>query len=453
LSQSQRPYHTTVVGRATSEKPSAAACILYNPPRPHLSHAAAFVSTRYPRQTYSIRRNMANFVPQKATSQRLTVASLLLSPPETQPAESFGSSIAPTFDRLSVSSFNSQSSEGASKPSSNLPNMFPGTGMLSKGDAYASPPISPYETLSQKDNMNDVNMEDGVEQGSRDPQLFGSSSAAAPMVLEPLFPQEPTDPTTMDVITRHMKSLAYKSLPSKPSVEDYTLAASFRHTVFEQVCKNPGAWRSQERGFESHYGGPTGPQRSHATTSATLVLKKLAPAPSVRARQPKPKVAIQKAPARIARQKKAKRASLGQIFPDTAALPRPTRPATNREDTDYAALLDFCPSLDTLPRGNPKSLKTEWKGNSLNLSNDPDLPLLHEAEVALAATLRLNCATYLCSKRRIFQARLDKLRIGKEFRRTDAQQACKIDVNKASKLWQSFDKVGWFRPEYFQQYL
>ena len=89
----------------------------------------------------------------------------------------------------------------------------------------------------------------------------------------------------------------------------------------------------------------------------------------------------------------------------------------------------------------------------LDLSNDPDRHLLHEAEVNLAATLRLSCATYLCSKRRIFQARIEALRIGKEFRKTDAQQACKIDVNKASKLWSAYEKVGWFRKEYFEKYL
>lgn len=79
--------------------------------------------------------------------------------------------------------------------------------------------------------------------------------------------------------------------------------------------------------------------------------------------------------------------------------------------------------------------------------------MLHEAEINLAGTLRLSCATYLCSKRRIFQARLNALRIGKEFRKTDAQQACKIDVNKASKLWTAYDKVGWFNRSYFQKYL
>jgi len=49
--------------------------------------------------------------------------------------------------------------------------------------------------------------------------------------------------------------------------------------------------------------------------------------------------------------------------------------------------------------------------------------------------------------------RIDALRIGKEFRKTDAQQACKIDVNKASKLWSAFDKVGWLDPKWVKKYL
>jgi hypothetical protein len=89
----------------------------------------------------------------------------------------------------------------------------------------------------------------------------------------------------------------------------------------------------------------------------------------------------------------------------------------------------------------------------LDLSQDPDRHHLSPAELSLASTLRLSCATYLCSKRRIFEARVRALRIGKEFRKTDAQQACKIDVNKASKLWTAYDRVGWFDSEHFQQYL
>jgi len=123
------------------------------------------------------------------------------------------------------------------------------------------------------------------------------------------------------------------------------------------------------------------------------------------------------------------------------------------EDVDYNALPDFSPPVSTL-QNSPKTLKADWTStNPLNLSGDPERHLLHDTEVTLAATLRLSCATYLCSKRRIFEARLNALRIGKEFRKTDAQQACKIDVNKASKLWTAFDKVGWFNKDFFLQHL
>ncbi|KAK8099068.1 SWIRM domain-containing protein [Apiospora kogelbergensis] len=57
-----------------------------------------------------------------------------------------------------------------------------------------------------------------------------------------------------------------------------------------------------------------------------------------------------------------------------------------------------------------------------------------EGLLVLAANLRLDCATYLTSKRRMFMKRLNCLRIGKDFGKTDTQQACKINVNKASKL-------------------
>jgi hypothetical protein len=385
---------------------------------------------------------MANMLQKTPPSHRLTVSSLL-SPPEMKRSESFGSSIAPA-SAPSFTSFVSQSSKDASKLYFNSALMAYPTGLFSKGDAYASPPISPYDPQSQKENMGGAD-----EQGTLDPQLFVSRGTAAPSVLEPLFPQETAEPASQDLIAEHMRSPDYARLPCKPSRADYELVVTFKSTVFESALKNPRAWRERERQFEQHYGRPTGVQKRQS-------LKKLAPAPSARPRQPK--IALARLPPRTPRVPKAKRTPQSQMFdsfddsPATAS-PKPARPATNRDDTDYNALPDYCPPLDTLPKGNPKALKTEWKGSMLELGNDPDRHMLHEAEVNLAATLRLNCATYLCSKRRVFQARIEALRIGKEFRKTDAQQACKIDVNKASKLWQAYDKVGWFNPDYFREYL
>jgi hypothetical protein len=123
---------------------------------------------------------------------------------------------------------------------------------------------------------------------------------------------------------------------------------------------------------------------------------------------------------------------------------------STREDKDFNSIPDYCPPVDAVIL-RPNSMRVEWKGNPLDLSNDPNCHLLHPEEVQLASVLRLDCATYLTSKRRIFQARLECYlgrwggggRGKKEFRKTDAQQACKIDVNKASKLWQVYEKVGW----------
>lgn len=391
-------------------------------------------------QTSHKQRTMANSPYKTPPSHRLTVSSLL-SPPEMQRSESFDSSIAPAFVTSPFSSFNSQPSKSAMNANA----MTYHSGMSLKNHAYASPPISPYDTQSQKENM-----EYADDRGTRDPQLFVAGEAAAPIALdEPLFPQETKEPASQDLIAQHMQSSDYARLQNKPSRADYELVVSFRSTVYEQAFKDLRRWRAQERSFEQHYGRPTGVEKR-------TVLKTLAPAPSSRPRQPK--VALTRLPPRAPRMPKPKRTPQSQTYDSfdyspASQSPKPARPVTHRDDTDYNALPDYCPPLDTLPKGNSKALKAEWKGTVLDLSNDPDRHMLHEAELNLAATLRLNCATYLCSKRRVFQARIDALRIGKEFRKTDAQQACKIDVNKASKLWQSYDKVGWFHPDYFGQYL
>ncbi|CAK7226372.1 hypothetical protein SCUCBS95973_006177 [Sporothrix curviconia] len=138
--------------------------------------------------------------------------------------------------------------------------------------------------------------------------------------------------------------------------------------------------------------------------------------------------------------------------PGSSPEPRVRNSAPNREDKDFKSLPDYCPPTSTLPE-RTNLLKVEWKGAPLDLSHDPFRNLLHPDELGLAAGLRLDCATYLTSKRRIFIRRLECARLPKEFRKTDAQQACKIDVNKASKLWSAYDKVGWLHMEHIRKFL
>lgn len=115
---------------------------------------------------------------------------------------------------------------------------------------------------------------------------------------------------------------------------------------------------------------------------------------------------------------------------------------------------DYSPDAnETLPKGNVRALKVEWKGQPMDLRNDANLDKLHPAEVMLASTLRLPCNVYLDSKRRLFHEKVSRFKKGMQFRRTDAQKACRIDVNKASRLFAAFEKVGWLNDEHFEKYL
>ena len=123
------------------------------------------------------------------------------------------------------------------------------------------------------------------------------------------------------------------------------------------------------------------------------------------------------------------------------------------EDVAYNSIPDYAPPISTLPRDNPYILQVEWRQNTVfDLSQDPDRHMLHELEIKLASSLSLSCAKYLCTKRRIFQARFEALQAGRKFRTTDTYKICKIDVNKVSKLCGAFEKVGWFDKKYFLEY-
>lgn len=126
---------------------------------------------------------------------------------------------------------------------------------------------------------------------------------------------------------------------------------------------------------------------------------------------------------------------------------------TYQPNESWQKLPDYSPSLSTLSPDNAKALRIEWKGSPMDLSTDPLKDKLHPAELVLAQILRLPCDLYIDSKRRLFLEKVYRLKQGKPFRRTDAQKACKIDVNKASRLFAAFEKVGWLDESHFVKYL
>lgn len=129
----------------------------------------------------------------------------------------------------------------------------------------------------------------------------------------------------------------------------------------------------------------------------------------------------------------------------------PAAPASKVHDLEYEDVTDYCPSVDTLPPG--KSLKADWKGAPMDLSGDPEAKDLHPAELHLASVLRLSARLYLDSKRRLFAEKVHRMRHGLPFRRTDSQKACRIDVNKASRLFSAFERVGWLEDKMFTKFL
>ena len=150
---------------------------------------------------------------------------------------------------------------------------------------------------------------------------------------------------------------------------------------------------------------------------------------------------------RKAREKQQKLPTTDPVAQTAAGKTTNVNAKSIHKDIDFNSLPDFSPSIFTLDyKGFSKCNRI---GKPSNLSEDHNSYLLHPEEISLAAILHMDCATYLTSKRRIFIACIECLEDGIPFRKTNSQQACRIDVNKASRLWEAFNSVGWFQEWHF----
>ena len=133
----------------------------------------------------------------------------------------------------------------------------------------------------------------------------------------------------------------------------------------------------------------------------------------------------------------------------SADLKRERAPSPrDTHDCSWAKLPNFAPPTSTLG-SNGRSLKVKWHNKPIDLGGDPDRGHLHPQEIDIAQILRMSCAKYLHSKRKIFQGRRQALKAGRKFNKTAAQRACNIDVLKASQLWEAFGAVGWFEESHY----
>ncbi|KAG6036740.1 hypothetical protein E4U41_005490 [Claviceps citrina] len=310
-----------------------------------------------------------------------------------------------------------------------------------------SPPISPYsKPIATAAALPTTPLAQIV----KDPVLYPADehSPASPPA-QPLFAPAELE-HHQRIVDEHVRARSHSIFGggvAPPRREDYELALTFRSQVMKHYTANRKGWLRKERAL-LEADRRAGAQRYHA----------IMPAKPIAAKVPKQRVDRVSKPHATPRPFRTNATTNGtsptRPAGRTSATPEPSRRvvAPNREDKDFNSIVDYCPPLDTLPE-RANSLKVDWKGQPIDLSSDPHAARLHPDELLLAGNLRLDCATYLTSKRRIFERRLQCLRTGKEFRKTDAQQACKIDVNKASKLWTAFEKVGWLNSQWVSHFL
>ncbi|PWY68039.1 SWIRM domain protein [Aspergillus heteromorphus CBS 117.55] len=377
---------------------------------------------------------------EKTNMSCLPSVSSLMSPPESKPLENFNPSFSP----------HTMSQDPSYVHEVRLPPISSDRKRTQSEMDLPSPPVTPYTgNKKRRSNTSDNAEKDALVGSSRDPVLFPRHESLIDIAAdEPLFgPMLP--PSAEALVDQHINThmARFETKLNKPTRDEYLLALSCVPIVSAQFNRNPAAWAKEERETLERQLVMMNRCRPH---SLEAKLKKIAPAPTKKA------VSAQLRVPRTPRAKRTPKSTPRQkVFSTFNSPPSSGKPSrtigTNRDDTDYNSIKDYSPSIETLGT-NAKALKADWKGQVLDLSFDPDRHLLSPAEINLAATLRLSCATYLCSKRRIFEARVRALNVGKEFRKTDAQQACKIDVNKASKLWTAYERVGWFKSEHFQQH-
>ncbi|CAG8482205.1 430_t:CDS:1 [Scutellospora calospora] len=95
---------------------------------------------------------------------------------------------------------------------------------------------------------------------------------------------------------------------------------------------------------------------------------------------------------------------------------------------------------DVLEKISPE---ISWKGQPLSITHLPHNNVLHPTEARIVSILRLTPLQYLTGKYTLVSAAHRYAQRALPFKKSDAQKLLRIDVNKASKLWEFFNQVHW----------
>ncbi|EGX47412.1 hypothetical protein AOL_s00083g505 [Orbilia oligospora ATCC 24927] len=312
-----------------------------------------------------------------------------------------------------------------------------------------SPPLSPYINRQISEVPSDL----GPSILNRDPVLYDAPSNDENQ--RPLFDLSETDRESPASLVKTTPTRIVGVSAAKADSKVVSIP-TFKSTAWQDCFRGPGEYFQRERQFLK--------QQIDAARAAKVV--RAAKTVKLVAHSMSPKATIS-GPKRSHQRSRSSGSDIAAFPNDKVRIHRNTdnkvikpkfsrqsKPVTTtRKDVHFLTVEDVTPLVDLLP-DNPRCLHVDWSGAPLDISNDPDRHLLHKAEQHLASTLKLSCGQYLTQKRLIFLERVTRLRAGNQvFSRTHAQQVCHIDVNKASRLFAAFEKVGWLSPQALKQYL
>lgn len=407
----------------------------WNSYKPNVFANAAYSSSKMtqPSQDHPVARATP-------ANKSVAISDLLVTPPEQAPYDSFDHRTVPICNPTPPTIARQTVLAGAAKA-------------LQKSQLALSPPISPLSKVSNQDHA--------IVHDDKDPILYPegpTTSTTAPLFKKSLSPE------AQSAVDEHISSRAFeKAAPTAarvkpPTREDYGLVVCFYEDCWAKFFKSTPTeqmqWLRRERA-QLKEDDRARRKVSTKTAARPIKVKPLKPRPSGIVTASMELVKLATSPRNLSK----------VIKPTTSRPPRPSasKPAQPRRgsdtpqpekkrtttlaDRDFKSVPDFCPpleSLDKLPDDRDMIVPAMGNARPFEQNEMHLLPLLHPMERKLATNLRLDPATYLTSKRRIFLGRLRYFHYNKPYRKTHAQHVCNIDVNKASKLWTAFDSVGWF---------
>lgn len=318
------------------------------------------------------------------------------------------------------------------RPDSNLKSLVPKNG-ISENHDILSPPLSPYLKTSSPDVACIQSTSSGYSHKAylQSPQPFQIEDYRSYTLTV-----NPWARLGSDYKSRQLKLLnQYAVISSKETSSVHAFRLAERRAAHAAAHSN--ASNSSRKRTQRSSSSDSETDSIERIRTRRVVKEHLAPLSEIDVSSPAPTLPVSKK----RKVRKEPRHSGSPLAVQQAALIDETIP-------------DYSPDPNsTLPKGNSRCLKIEWKGQPMDLKSDPNVDQLHPAEVMLASTLRLPCNVYLDSKRRLFFEKVNRLKNGMLFRRTDAQKACRIDVNKASRLFAAFEKVGWLDDDHFVKFI